>query len=75
MADTAVDDTFVNAQYGDGGGSAEEQVVVVDQQVVATSWFCEYCEVENGLDTTECAGCGYDYAAADVVSEFGALTH
>jgi hypothetical protein len=23
--------------------------------------------VENGLDTTECLGCGYDYAAADVV--------
>jgi hypothetical protein len=40
-----------------------------DDQQVATSWVCEYCEVENGLDTTTCLGCGYDYAAVDVVSE------
>ena len=76
MAETIPDD-FVNAQYeeGGGGGGGEQEGAMTefvegqydDQQVVPTSWVCEYCEVENGLDTTECLGCGYDYAAADVV--------
>ena len=73
----AIPDDFVNAQYQDGGGDVGGEEIAVtdfvegqydDQQVAATSWVCEYCEVENGLDTTECLGCGYDYAATDVVS-------
>lgn len=85
MTDTEpIGDDFVNSQYQDGGGEGGGEVALNDfiegqytdadpalndQQLVATSWGCEYCEVDNSLDTTVCVGCGYDYAAADVVSE------
>ena len=68
-------DDFVNAQYDENGGVQEVpeggfvEGQYDDQQVMATSWVCEYCQVENGLDTTECSGCGYDYAAGDEVSD------